>query len=176
MDISFRQIVGSSVLREEDGAVLGLVKDVIMDPARGKLVGLWVRPATLPMEYAVLPTDSILKWKKHIYIQADSDMAEAEDFLKLSKILEEGILIIGKQVVTEDGESLGKVEDMSIEIQTYRLKNIIVDRKFLLFSVAKRLIPRGSIIRIEKDQIIVRHLGDIKEKAPEVMEGPVMEV
>ncbi len=72
----FSEIVGTPILDHSTGGLLGLIKDMIIDPDTGKIEAFWVKPATVPIVDGVIQVKSILEWKKNVYIKSDRDIAE----------------------------------------------------------------------------------------------------
>ena len=55
---AYSQIIGTPVLRHENGEVIALIQDIIIHPDTGKIAGFWVRPLTLPIKNAVIQSDA----------------------------------------------------------------------------------------------------------------------
>lgn len=165
---SYRQIIGTPILRQEDGTLVAMIRDFIIDPDSGKIEGFWVKSLALPIRNAILKNDSILEWKKNIYIKDENEIAEAEDIIKISEILEKNTLFIGSQVKNEAGEFLGKVYDLDFDTEKLYIRQIYTQKNFLILNYDQRIFHNNTIVKVLPEYILVK---DIEEK--KVSEGEV---
>jgi len=173
---SYLQIIGTSVVREEDGEVLALIRDIIIHPDTGKIEGFWVKPMTIPVGNAVIKSDSILEWKKNIYVRDENEIAEAEDIIKITEILERDTFFIGNLVKNEAGDNLGRTYDADFDTEKLFLQNIYTQKLFLLFKYNQRIFNYNSIIKVLPDYILVKDTGKIKEPAIIEEKQPLLDV
>jgi len=167
MIIAYNKVIGTLVLRHEDGEVVALIKDVIIHPDTGRIEGFWARPLTLPIKNAVIQSDTILEWKKNIYIRHEEEIAEPEDIIKISEILSRNTLFIGNQVKNEAQEVLGTVYDLDFDTSKLYLRNLYVQKSFLGFKYGQRVFNYDNIIKILPEYILVKDIKDKKVKAEE---------
>jgi len=178
---SVLQIIGSHVVGHEDGAVLALIKDAVINPDSGKIEAFWAKPLNLPIKNAILLSDSILEWKKNIYINDERELAEPDEIIKISEILSRNTLFIGNIVINESEKVLGKVVDVDFDTNKLYLKNIYVEKTFLgLFKYESRIFSYDSIIKVMPEYILVKDVEDkkvrIKERALSKEEQPLLDV
>ena len=79
-----RSIIGTSVLHFDDGSLLAVLRDVIIDPDTGKIEAFWVKPLSLPIANAVIQSQDIVEWKKNIYLKNESVIADPADIIKVT--------------------------------------------------------------------------------------------
>jgi len=173
------QIIGNPVLREGDGETVALMQDAIIHPDTGKIEGFWVKPLTLPVKSAVIPSESILEWKKNVYVKDEREIAEPEDIIKIAEILSRDTLFMGNQVKNEEGLYLGRVFDLDFDTEKFYLRNLYTQKSFLLFKYDPRLFNYDAIIQTTPDYIVVQELESKKEKVKNTSilkdEQPVMD-
>ena len=164
----YLSIIGTHVHQHDDGNILAVVRDVIIDPSNGKIEGLWVKPLTVPLSDAVIKTSDIIEWKKKIYIKDDSVIGESEDLIRISDILAMGTLVIGNRVESQEGEYLGDVYSLDFDSEKLKLRQIYTEKKILGFiRYQKRIFSFNSIIEIKKSVIVVDNKTTEKEKVIE---------
>ncbi|MBU1017980.1 hypothetical protein KKA33_03040 [Patescibacteria group bacterium] len=161
------QIIGNPVLREEDGEPVALLQDMIIHPDTGKIEGFWVKPLMLPVNNAVIPSESILEWKKNVYIKDEREIAEPEDIIKITEILSRDILFTGNQVKNEAGVTIGRVFDLDFDTEKLYLRNLYTEKSFLVFKYNQRIFNYDTIIQVTPDYIVVQELEEKKERVKE---------
>lgn len=178
---SVRQIIGNHVVGHEDGAVLALVRDIIINPDTGKIEAFWVKPLNLPVKNAILLADSILEWKKNIYINDERELAEADDIIKISEILSRNTQFIQNIAINESEDVLGRVVDVDFDTDKLYLKSIYVEKSILgLFKLSSRIFSYDSIIKVMPEYILVKDLNDkkveVKERGLSKEKQPLLDV
>ncbi|GEM_PF-1616418 len=157
MTKSYRQILGNPVLHFEQGTVLGVVRDVIIHPDTGRLEGLWIKPTGRLLAFGVLQTQDIVEWKKNIYVKDEGSIAEAHDVIKISEILADGRLIMGKRVRTEAGETVGRVVNLDFDTEQYYLRHLYTQKSVLgLWAYDSRILNYDLILEVLPDYILIK--------------------
>ncbi|QQR84247.1 hypothetical protein IPJ72_03665 [Candidatus Peregrinibacteria bacterium] len=158
----YQNILGTPILRYEDGELMGLLYDLIIHPDHGKIEAVWVKPATLPLSNVILLTSDIREWKNKIYINSENDLNAAEDLIRISELLARQTFVIANRVVNQDGVELGKVTDLEFEDETYYLKRIHSCKSLLGWSWNQRIFSVESINQITPEAIWVNEEGGKK--------------
>jgi sporulation protein YlmC with PRC-barrel domain len=166
---SYRQIIGAPVVGYEDGAVLGMIYDMVIHPDTGRIEALWVKPLTVPIKSAIILSDSILEWKKNVYIKDEREIVEAEDIIKITEILNRNTFFVGNIVKNESSEKLGRVYDVTFDTAKLYLKDIYTEKSILgLFKYSPRIFSYDSIIKVLPEYILVK---DLDAKKVQVIES-----
>ena len=165
---NYSQIIGTPILSHEDGRAIALLQDVIINPDNGKLEGFWVKPITLHIGNAIIQNNSILEWKKNIYIKDEREISEPEEIIKISEILEMNTLIIGNSVKNEAGEVFGNVFDIDFDTSKLYLRNLYVQKSFLGFKYGQRIFNYDTIAQVLPEYILVKDIEEKKEKAEDM--------
>ena len=176
---TFRQIIGTPVAGHEDGMILALIQDIVIHPDTGKIEAFWVKPLTVPMPNAVLQTESILEWKKNIYIKNANEIADPSDIIKISEILSRNTLFIGNLVKNEAGEVFGRVYDLDFDVNKLYSRNLYAQKSFLGFKYSQRMFHYDNIIKVLPEYILVKDIEERKAKVEEpslVEDKPLLDV
>lgn len=165
--------IGTQIHQHDDGNLLAVVRDVIIDTDTGKIEGFWVKPLTVPLNNAVIQTSDIIEWKQKIYVKNDSVIGDCEDIIRISEILARDTLIIGNRVESKEGEYLGDVYSLDFDSKELIIRQIYTEKKALgLIGHHKRIFSFNSIIEIKQSVIIVE---DKVVKKEEVIETGLIE-
>ncbi len=157
MILTYKDIVGSPVMLFDEGNMVAIVKDVIINPNNGKLEALWVKALTDEViGDGILRTQDIVEWKNNLYIKDAHVISEPGDVLAIDEILDQNILFIGNNVQNEIGESLGSVYGAEFDTKSLYLKAIYTAQAILFFKFNKRIFSYDSIINVTEDLIVVK--------------------
>lgn len=163
MQALYSELIGIPVFDEYSKAPLALVQDVIIDPETGKVIAFLVKN-----KHIVVPLD-VLRVSRGIFIPDKSHILPMSEVLRVEEVFQRRIPIAGMRVVTQREKTyLGKVVDYAIDTTHMVLTQIHVAKTFFFFHFQEKIISYVSIIRIEKDRIIVKDARGIsvKEKVP----------
>ena len=148
-----------------EGAMVGLVENLIINPDDGKLAGITVREGFGKKHLKSLSAKDILGISSEFYLVPSYDsLGDLDEIVRLKEIMDKDIPIVGNKVYTESGTYLGKVFDYTLDLTTFVISRIYV-RPGLLGGLARQyIIYYKNIISIEKDKITV---ADLKIKNQE---------
>ncbi|MBN1258232.1 PRC-barrel domain-containing protein [Candidatus Peregrinibacteria bacterium] len=165
---TYLSILGSQIIDFDDGSSLGLIRDVIVDPDTGKIEAFWVKPFTLPLKHAVLQSQDIIEWKKHVYVRGESCISDPAEIIKVADILTRHTYVIGNRVRGQSGKKYGRVFSLDFDASQYYIRNIYVQKSFFgFFSYNKRVFSFDSILEILPDMILLNDDAAVKAKVIE---------
>lgn len=153
----YSHILGSSIVRYQDGLVIGKVSDIIIDPDSGKIEALIIQSARFFSQKKILLPQDIIEWKIHIYVHDKDVFALPKDIVRIEKLLKKDIRLIKNRVIAKNKEYLGKVVDFSFSTETFDLHQIFSAKSFLGIHYDKRVIAANEIIEIKKTHITVKN-------------------
>ena len=161
MEMYLSTILGTPVFENEEIRPLTTVKDLIIDPENGKLIGIIV---DVNKNLIIAPFD-IYSWKEVIRINNRSLIVSADEVLRVEAVQKSGKYIHNSKVYSKDGDYLGKVMDYSLDGGTYGLKKLIVANNVLgLLRYGSRIIPAKDIVEVLPNKIVVKeNVKPIKE-------------
>jgi len=161
MEKFYKNIIGTPIMEEGNVRPLTVVKDLVVDPERGKLVALKV---DINKNLVIAPID-ILAWSDAIFVHSEDSIIQGEDILRVAEIQKKNISFYKNRVYSKDGHYLGRVVDFSIDTKSLMLKKLIISKGIIgLVHFDMRIISSKDIIEVTANKIIVRH-NLIKVKA-----------
>src|SRR5438270_8826890 len=94
--------------------------------------------------------------KDCLVIDSEDEIEEASEIVRLQQILETKFQLIGLPVLTESGHKLGKVEDYTLELASYRVQKLYVKQPIMKNLLLNHLvIDRDQITDVTPKQITV---------------------
>jgi sporulation protein YlmC with PRC-barrel domain len=165
----YSSIIGTPVLNFDDGSLLAVIEDIIVDPETGKIEAFWVKPLTLAISDAIIQSQDIVEWKKNVYVKNESFISDPAEIIKISEILAKKVYLIGNKVKNQKGKNYGKVYDLDFSCDTFYVRQIYARRSvFGIFKYESRIFSFDSIIEITDKAIII---DDETTKKREVIEN-----
>ncbi len=162
MEKKYSQIVGTPVYIEEARSPVTTVKDLVVDCARGKVIGFIV---DINKNLVVAPID-ILEWNDKLVINGYEAMVEADEILRIKEALDEGIFLLKNKVETEEGKYLGKVFEYTVNTGSMMVNSLYVAKGFLgLLRYEQRIIGMKHVLEVKKEVIVVKDEIKIKRGA-----------
>lgn len=155
MHLKWSEIVGTQVVSQQDGHVIAKVKLPLLDQERGTVIAL----VTSVIRREIIAPYDIRKWDKRIEVHDKDALVHADEILRVKTVLQNYSPLMGKWVETKTGEYLGKIIDCEIDTNRLELTKLFVAKQWLIFRYAHVLIPRKSIIEIQRKKVIVRERG-----------------
>jgi uncharacterized protein YrrD len=158
MYILSKSLIELPILSLQTGQPIAHTNSSIIDPSVLCLMALGcekvegiARPIILIRDIREFAVDCIL-------VNSEAAMSEAEDIVRLKALLDEPFILINIRVVTEGGRSLGRVEDYTVNTETFQIQKLYI-HPTLLKSIF------GSSLIIDRSQIIdiTPHLITVKE-------------
>ncbi len=150
---TWKQICGNWVLAR-DGAPLGRVRDMVVNPETGEIPALWVSAAE---GIKLLAVSEIQRWTRtEIFVESLLDLISPEEFPRLKKVLNHEVPIINAFVFEKikKPQNIGKCENFTFDTLSPRLLSIETNKGWWLWS-KKRIINCDKIEEITSRGIFV---------------------
>ena len=165
MDRFYTKIVGLPVVEDDSLRALTTVKDLIIDPEKGKVLAFVVDAGK---NLIIMPMD-IISWHDVLHINNRDSIIPGDDIFRVQTVQKNGAKVFGNRVETKDGKYLGNVVDYAIDNQLMILKRLFVAKGFLgLVRYDSRVIASKNILEILPEKIIVKDdAGTVKELVKE---------
>jgi len=153
----------TTIITKRERAVLGFLRDVILNPETGDAIGLSFYVVGLKRKEMVVNALNIAGiGADFIMLESADNVSPPDEIIRIKEILDKDIEIVGSYVVDEDGRHLGKVRDWSVNLKTMRLERLYITPSSLVKLFAQDIIiSANNIIKIEKGKITVRS-GSVK--------------
>ena len=162
MEKLYSNIIGTPVYEDDAHRPFTTVKDLIIDPESGNMLGVVVN---FRNNMLIAPID-VISWGEAVRVDHRGVVAEGDEILRVSEVLKRDIHIPYSKVFSSDGIFLGNVFDYSIDNKSWKLNKLFVQKVFLgLIRFETRIIPASEIVEIVQEKIIVQNnVKAVKEK------------
>lgn len=158
MNLLHSNIAGLPVAAAEQRAKIGIVKDLVISPDDGAILGIIIGIGLMYLNPKIITWQDIRSLAKDGVVTSSSDdLLPMKEVIRIKNLLESHFNLIGLPVFTASDEKLGKVYDYTIETALGQLKSIICPG---------RIITKSKIIRIESKKIIVA--SGVKKIEPKI--------
>ncbi|WP_408954800.1 PRC-barrel domain-containing protein [Natroniella sp. ANB-PHB2] len=135
-----QELIGLPIVELEEGELVGKVVDILFSPQQKQLLGVAVENKKVWKKARLIPQQKLyILGKDIIIIDNKRNLNQVE---KSVESLNYGASVMGKEVITEQGEVLGVVEDVIVdqkqnllgyELTDGLIQDILTGRKVILF-------------------------------------------
>lgn len=162
MLILISQLVGEPIITFDGAETLGVIRDPIIDPENGKLVGYFFAHGTFHLKHDIISVHDIVGYDQNrVIVQRENIAIESSEEPKLTKILAKKVPVLGAKVMTETGKYLGVANDLLLDTEM----GLIV-KYYVHHLLSDRIIAAEHVIVIEKRGIIVDDVATNLVTAP----------
>lgn len=154
-------ILNRPVLSLRTGAPIATTTGAIINPNNLKIEGFYCHAPDKKHKTAVLVEQDIRDVIPQGIVVNDADsLTDPEDLVRLQKIMDLNFELVGKKVVTENKERLGKVSDFAIDTKSMFIKKLYVTQSILKSFTGGNLgVDRSQIIEITDKKVVIRELA-----------------
>ena len=152
------RLVGTPIMGLQTGTKLALAKVPVIDPSNLKIIAYEVESPLLNERPSFIRIADVRELSDlGMIIDSNDEFVGLKDVISLQKIYELGFKLIGITVIDELGHKLGKVDDYSLDTDSFIIQQLNV-RRGIIRSLTDTglLIHRSQIIEINNRSIIVR--------------------
>lgn len=152
------KLLGAPVLSMQATSSIGQISAFVIDPDSLKIIAFFVS-GPLIKNTNILVAKSIREYSKYgCVIDSIDELAEKDDIVKVSKIIDLNFNLNGLRVETKKGTKLGKVIDFTVTSDDFTVQQIIVKRPLVKSFLDPELtIPRSEIVEVTDYKIIVKN-------------------
>lgn len=166
------KLIGCPVLSLHVGNEIARIADPIVDPNNLKIIGFKLEGKLIRDDVGnILPIESVREFSRMgMIVDSIDEFVKGEDIVRLDKILKLNFALPGMKVVTRKKEKLGKVLDYIIDINSWYIHQLIVQRPAIkAFFDPELVIPRKQIVEVDDYQVIVKDEHEkVKSKVQQV--------
>lgn len=166
------QLIHTPILSLHTGTILATTKKPIIDPDNLKIVAYEIDGANLTTKPTFVMTNDVRELSNiGLIIDSNDEFIGLEDVILVKKLWNLDFDIIGLPVLTEDKHKLGKINNYSLDTESFFIHQINVTPG-IIKSLAKAdiLINRNQIIEINNSAIIVKSTHQKIEKPANIKE------
>lgn len=152
------RLLSVPIMSLQTGTKLAQTNSPVIDPSNLKIVAYEVTGSLLSSKNALLLTADIRELGKlGMIIDSSDEFVEPNDVVSVAKIRDLNFKLIGLPVIDEMRHKLGKVEDYSVDTDSYILQHLHVKRGLLKsLSETELVIHRSQIVEINDNNIVVK--------------------
>jgi sporulation protein YlmC with PRC-barrel domain len=159
LQLSASLLNNKSVLSLRTGSAIATIIGPIINPDNLKVEGFYCEDRFNKKQLVLLYQDIRDILPKGFVVNDHDVLAEAEDLVRLEKVMQINFQLIGKQVVTVDKQKVGKVSDYATETTTMTIQKIYVAQSILKSLTGGSLsIDRNQVNEITPKKIIINEL------------------
>jgi uncharacterized protein YrrD len=152
------QLDGTSVLGLQTGAKLAQITKPVIDPANLKIVAYILQGPLLSEHPSLLMTSDVRELSSiGMIVDSNDEFIGLEDVVKIEQLFKLNFNIVGMSVIDETKHKLGKIEDYSVDSESFIIEQLNVKRGIIKgITETSLLIHRSQFIEINDKHIIVR--------------------
>jgi uncharacterized protein YrrD len=153
-----KHVIGQSVLSYADGSRVDSVKDLLISAANDSVVALLVDEGGLLSSSRVVPIENVYRFGKDaVVIHSADGVVRASADPEVNAIVHRKDTLLGKKVLTNEGQAYGTISDMYFDDETGRISGFEVSGG-LLGDIARgtSFLPVADIERMGSDVIFIR--------------------
>lgn len=158
MIIEARKLIGLPVAAIDTESKIGTIREIIIDPETGKLLGFLVKTGVVFSRTLALSIVDVKEWDPNgIVTESIENLVPADEIIRIKNVLEKYESILNMKAKTESGKSLGLCENFLIDTVT---ESVI---KFYLKDILgkTRIFPTEALIKIDKALIFRDDVAEI---------------
>lgn len=158
MLIAGSRFLNAPVMGLQTGSELARTHREIIDPATLEIIAFELEGPLLTERPSLLRIVDVREFSDiGIIVDSSDEFVGLDDIIKLKEIYDLGFELIGKHVIDEKKERLGKVIAYTVDTVGFMVQQLSIKRPLLKsFSDTELLIHRSQIVEVNDDEIIVR--------------------
>jgi len=146
MFIEATKLMGLPVAAEDTLSKVGEIRQVVVDPENGRVLGFLVKTGFFVLPLALSIIDIKFWDSEALVISEAKNLVQIKEIVRIKNILEQKIDLLGMPAKTEAGKSLGRVENFLIDtdaesVVKYYLKDLLGQT---------RVMPAEKVCSIDK--------------------------
>jgi len=152
------RLLNTPVMSLQTGGRLAVTQKPIIDPSNLKIVAFEVEGQLLSERPALLRVADIREMGRvGMIVNSNDEFIGIHDVIKIEKLYELGFSLVGMAVIDDNKHRLGKVEDYTVDTDSFVIQQLTVKRGFFKgLNDTGLLVSRTQIIEITDNEIIVR--------------------
>jgi len=165
------KLINTPIMGLQTGMRLAITKSTIIDPSNLKIIAYEVDGPLLTERPSFLRIADVRELSNiGMIIDSNDEFIGGDDVIAIKKLIDLNFGLIGLSVIDEVGHKLGKVDDYSLDANSFIIQQLNI-RQGLIKNITETgmLIHRSQIIEINNHSVIVRaavkKLAEIKEPA-----------
>ncbi len=158
MLLSGSRLIGTPIMGLQTGTKLAVTKLPVIDPSNLKIMAYEVDGPLLSERPAYIRIADVRELSDvGMIIDSNDEFIGANDVISLQKILDLNFQLVGLNVIDELKHKLGKVNDYSVDTDSFVIQQLNVNRGLIKsLSDTELLVHRSQIVEINDHSITIR--------------------
>lgn len=159
------QLIGIPIMGLQTGSKLAQTASPLIDPANLKIIAYKVEGPLLSEHPSLLRTIDVREFADiGMIIDSSDEFIGLHDVVNIEKLYDLGFELVGMNVIDETKHKLGKVDDYSVESDSFVITQLNIKRGILRgLTDTSLLVHRSQIVEINNENIIVRTTAERPE-------------
>ena len=159
-------LVDKAILSLRTGGPIATIIGTVINPDNLKIEGFYCQDRFDKRQLILLSQDVRESLPQGLVVNDHDVLVDAEDLVRLKKVLELKYQLIGKQVETVSKQKIGKVSDFAVETETMYIQKIYVAQSiFKSFAGGSLSIDRNQVIETTPRKIVINDLEAMSRAA-----------
>ncbi|KKQ18687.1 MAG: hypothetical protein US31_C0002G0032 [Berkelbacteria bacterium GW2011_GWA1_36_9] len=156
MFIEATKLMGLPVGARDTQAKVGVIRQILVDPQNGSLLGFLVQTNGFFTPQKALSIIDVIDWDPNgLVTESIDNLVDPLEIVRLKEVIAKNIYLLGMKAKTESGIGLGEVENFLIDTDTqsvtkYYLKNLLGTNRILMsdkvFQIDKAIIFTDDVV------------------------------
>jgi uncharacterized protein YrrD len=152
-------LLNRPVLSLRTGTTIGTVSTPIINPNNLKIEGFYCQDKFDKKQRILLYQDIRDIMPQGFVVDDHESLSEAHELIRLQDIIKLEFTLIGKPVITQSKDKVGRVSDFATEVETMYIQKLYVSQPLLKSLTSGSLsIDRSQIMEITNRRIIIADL------------------
>lgn len=162
------QLIKTPVMGLQTGSELAKVTSPLIDPANLKLMAYILEGPLLDEHPSLILTNDIRELSSiGMIIDSSDEFVGLHDVVKIEQLYDLGFKLVGMSVIDETKHKLGRVEDYSIDSESFVIQQLHIKRGVIKsLTDTGLLIHRSQIVEINDKHIVVK--SGVKKVQPPI--------
>jgi len=145
------------VLSLRTGGKIAMTEDFVVNPHNLKIEGWYCKDAYSKKPLILLASDVREIMPQGLAVNDHTNLTEPEELIRLKEVLELKFTALGKGVITESGNKLGKVSEFAIDNDSFFVAKLYVSQPiYKNIAGGQLVIDRSQIVEITDKHITVK--------------------
>lgn len=152
------QLIGTPIMGLQTGVELAKTSQAIIDPANLKIVAYVVNGPLLDEHPSLIRIADVREFGDiGMIVDSSDEFIGLHDVIKIEELYELGFQPVGMSVIDEKKHKLGKIEDYSVDSNSFVIQQLTVKRGVIKgLTSTGLLIHRSQIVAINNQTIVVK--------------------
>lgn len=165
-------LIGLPVVSLQTGQAVARIEQLVLHQDSLALIGLQCKNLITGHSLLLTPNDIRQLATDCVIIDHEDELTDPSEIVRFQALIKNRFKLLGKEVVEDSGQKLGRVDDYSINLDSCRVQKLRLKHSLFLILKRRHEIDRTQIIDVTPKRIIVRS-ATISE--PLIPSSPIVE-